>query len=178
MDESIKHLCRFTSNIWQVHPFCEGNTRTTAVFIIKYLRTFGFNINDKVFADNSWYFRNSLVRANYKNFEKNVFEDTSFLERFFYNLLTGSKHKLKNRYAHIDYVQEENQNEVKSNNQTLEEQAIINILKEDPRATQEEIATKINKSVRTVKSYMAEMQNKGVIERKNSKKNGEWIVND
>lgn len=67
LDESIKHLCRFTSNIWQVHPFCEGNTRTTAVFIIKYLRTFGFNINDEVFAENSWYFRNSLVRANYKN---------------------------------------------------------------------------------------------------------------
>lgn len=70
LDESIKHLCRFTSNIWQVHPFCEGNTRTTAVFIIKYLRTFGFNINDEVFAENSWYFRNSLVRANYKILKK------------------------------------------------------------------------------------------------------------
>lgn len=178
LDESIKHLCRFTSNIWQVHPFCEGNTRTTAVFIIKYLRTFGFNINDEVFADNSWYFRNSLVRANYKNFEKNVFEDTSLLEKFFYNLLTGSKHELKNRFAHIDYTQEKNQNEVRASNQTLEEQAIINILKEDPTTTQEEIATKINKSLRTVKSYMAEMQDKGLIERKNSKKNGEWVVND
>ncbi len=66
-DEAIKHLCRFTSNIWQIHPFCEGNTRTTAVFIIKYLRTFGFNINDEVFAENSWYFRNSLVRANFSS---------------------------------------------------------------------------------------------------------------
>lgn len=177
-DESIKHLCKFTSNIWQVHPFCEGNTRTIAVFMIKYLRTFGFNIKMQVFADNSWYFRNSLVRANYKNFEKKVFEDTSFLEKFFYNLLTGSKYELKNRYAHIDYVQEKNQNEVKASNQTLEEQAIINILKENSRITQEEIATKINKSVRTVKSYMSEMQNKDLIGRKNSKKNGEWIVND
>ena len=86
-DEAIKHLCKFTANIWQIHPFCEGNTRTTAVFIIKYLKTFGFNINNEVFADNSWYFRNSLVRANYKNFEKNIFEDTSFLEKFFFNLL-------------------------------------------------------------------------------------------
>ncbi len=85
MEEAIKHLCRFTSNIWQIHPFCEGNTRTTAVFIIKYLRTFGFKINDEVFADNSWYFRNALVRANYTNFQKNIFEDTSFLEKFFYN---------------------------------------------------------------------------------------------
>ena len=108
IDESIKHLCRFTSNIWQVHPFCEGNTRTIAVFIIKYLKTFGFNINDETFAKNSWYFRNSLVRANYKNFEENVFEDTSFLEKFFYNLLTNANYELKNRYTHIDNVKNTN----------------------------------------------------------------------
>lgn len=176
LEESIKHLCRFTSNIWQVHPFCEGNTRTTAVFIIKYLRTFGFNINDEVFADNSWYFRNSLVRANYKNFEKNIFEDISYLEKFFYNLLTGSNNKLKNRYTHIDYIQDKNKDDLKVNKCTLEEQAIINILKAKPSITQEEIANKINKSLRTVKTYMGEMQEKGLIERINSKKNGEWIV--
>lgn len=176
LEESIKHLCRFTSNIWQIHPFCEGNTRTTAVFIIKYLRTFGFKLNDEVFAENSWYFRNSLVRANYKNFEKNIFEDTSFLEKFFYNLLTGSNYELKNRYAHIDYVQEENRKENIINNQTLEEQAIINILKNKPTVTQEEIASEINKSLRTVKNYMAEMQEKGLIERVDSRKNGKWIV--
>ena len=176
LEEAIKHLCRFTSNIWQVHPFCEGNTRTTAVFIIKYLRTFGFNINDEVFADNSWYFRNSLVRANYKNFEKNIFEDVSYLEKFFYNLLTGSNNKLKNRYTHIDYIQDENKEDLKVNNCTLEEQAIINILKTKPSITQEEVANKISKSLRTVKTYMGEMQEKGLIERINSKKNGEWIV--
>ena len=176
LDESIKHLCKFTSNIWQVHPFCEGNTRTTAVFIIKYLRTFGFNINDEVFAENSWYFRNSLVRANYKNFEKNVFEDTSFLEKFFYNLLTNSNYELKNRYTHIDNVHSANGNKLKGNNCTLEEQAIINILKVNPATNQEEIAKQINKSVRTVKTYMAEMQEKRLIKRKNGKKNGEWIV--
>lgn len=176
LDESIKHLCRFTSNIWQVHPFCEGNTRTTAVFIIKYLRTFGFNINDDVFAENSWYFRNSLVRANYKNFEKNVFEDTIFLERFFYNLLTKSKYELKNRYTHIDYIQSANDEEVNENNCTLEEQAIINILKVNPNIKQEEIAEQINKSLRTVKTRMMEMQENGMIERKNGKRNGEWKV--
>lgn len=83
LTEAIKHLCGFTSNIWQVHPFCEANTITTAVFIIKYLRTFGFKLNDDVFAENSWYFRNALVRVNYKNFDKNIFEDTSYLEKFF-----------------------------------------------------------------------------------------------
>lgn len=176
LDESIKHLCKFTSNIWQVHPFCEGNTRTIAVFMIKYLRTFGFCINDEVFAENSWYFRNSLVRANYKNFEKNIFEDLSFLEKFFYNLLVNTNNDLKNRYTHIDNFKSTENNNLKDNNYTLEEQAIINILKINSMITQEEISKQINKSLRTVKKYMAEMQEKGLIERKNGKKNGEWIV--
>ena len=174
-DDSIKHLCRFTSNIWQVHPFCEGNTRTTAVFIIKYLRTFGFNINDDVFAEHSWYFRNSLVRANYKNFNANVFEDISFLEKFFYNLLSNTNYELKNRYTHIDYVNDTISSKV-NNKYTLEEQAIINIVKDNPLIKQEEIAIKINKSVRTVKTLMSEMQNKGLIARKNGKRNGEWEI--
>lgn len=176
LEDAIKHLCKFTSNIWQIHPFCEGNTRTTAVFVIKYLRTFGFKINDDVFAENSWYFRNALVRANYKNFEKNIFEDTIFLERFFYNLITTSKHELKNRYTHINNNQELNNENLKMNNYTLEEQAIINILKNNPHITQEEIALEINKSLRTVKNYMTEMQEKGIIERINSKKTGEWNI--
>ena len=176
LDESIKHLCRFTSNIWQVHPFCEGNTRTTAVFIIKYLRTFGFNINDDVFAENSWYFRNSLVRANYKNFEKNIFEDTSFLEKFFYNLLTNSKYELKNRYAHIENEQSENFESFSYNDCTLEEQAIINILRNNSTITQEDISKHINKSLRTIKTHMIEMQKKGLIERKNGKRDGEWVI--
>lgn len=174
LDESIKHLCKFTSNIWQIHPFCEGNTRTTAVFIIKYLRTFGFNINDDVFAENSWYFRNSLVRANYKNFEKGIFEDTNYLENFFYNLLTKSKYELKNRYAHIDNTK--NIEKLKYNNCTLEEQAILNLLSTNSTITQDEIAKQINKSLRTVKTHMTEMQEKGLIERKNGKKNGTWII--
>ena len=154
LEESIKHLCHFTSNIWQVHPFCEGNTRTTAVFIIKYLRTFGFDINDDVFAKHSWYFRNSLVRANYKKFDINIFEDMSFLEKFFYNLLTDANYELKNRYTHIDYDQSTNQYVSKCNNCTLEEQAIINIIRSNPMIKQEEIANMINRSLRTVKTRM------------------------
>ncbi len=177
LEESIKHLCRFTSNIWQVHPFYEGNTRTTAVFIIKYLRTFGFNINDEVFAKKSWYFRNSLVRANYKKFDSNIFEDISFLEKFFYNLLTNSKYELKNRYTHIDYDQNTNEDDLKCKNCTLEEQAIINIIRSNPMIKQEEIANMINKSLRTIKARMNEMQEKGLIARKNGKRNGEWIIN-
>jgi len=176
LEDSISHLSRFISNIWQVHPFCEGNTRTTAVFLIKYLRTFGFNVNDEIFADNSWYFRNALVRANYKNYKKNVFEDITFLEKFFYNLLTNTKYELKNRYMHIDY--KENIEEVSANvsSLSLEEQAILNIIKNNPTIKQEDIALQINKSIRTIKNYMSEMQKKGIIERKNGKRDGEWIV--
>jgi fido (protein-threonine AMPylation protein) len=176
LEESIKHIARFTSNIWQVHPFCEGNTRTTAVFIIKYLRTFGFNINDDVFAENSWYFRNSLVRANYKNFEKNIFEDTSYLEKFFLNLLSDANYELKNRYTHIDFKQEMNENTGISSNYTLEEQAIINIIKNNESVKQEEIAKLIGKSIRTVKTIMGEMQEKGLIKRDNGKREGKWII--
>lgn len=176
LEDSISHLSRFISNIWQVHPFCEGNTRTTAVFLIKYLRTFGFNDNDEIFADNSWYFRNALVRANYKNYEKNVFEDITFLEKFFYNLLTNTKYELKNRYMHIDY--KETIEGISSNvsSLSLEEQAILNIIKNNPSIKQEDIALQINKSVRTIKNYMSEMQKKGIIERKNGKRDGEWII--
>ena len=176
MEEAVKHICNFISNIWQVHPFCEGNTRTTAVFLIKYLRTFGFNVNDDIFADHSWYFRNALVRANYKNFEKNVFEDISFLEKFFSNLLIGTNYELKNRYLHIDYKSDTDDKKINENKYTIEEQAIINLLKDNPTIRQEEIAKHIGKSLRTVKTYMAEMQEKGLIARKNSKKSGEWII--
>ncbi len=175
LEESIKHIAKFTSNIWQVHPFCEGNTRTTAVFIIKYLRTFGFNINDDVFAENSWYFRNALVRANYKNFEKNIFEDTSYLEKFFFNLLSDSNYELKNRYTHIDYKQIENTPQL-YNKYTLEEQAIIKIIKNNESIKQEEISKLTGKSVRTIKTIMGDMQNKGIINRVGGKKNGKWIV--
>ena len=156
IEESIKRLCRFTSNIWQVHPFCEGNTRTTAVFIIKYLRTFGFNINDDVFAENSWYFRNSLVRANYKNFEKNIFEDITFLEKFFYNLLANTDFELKNRYTHVNYVQSVNHQKSKCNDCTLEEQAIINI--HNPKNESGYVFDEVTESAINILGYNKVMQ--------------------
>ena len=101
MSEIISHLARFVSRLWQIHIFCEGNTRTTAVFFIKYLRSMGFNVINDVFAKHAWYFRNSLVRANYRNVKNGVYEDMSFLEAFLRNLLMGEKNELKNRYMHI-----------------------------------------------------------------------------
>lgn len=103
LEESIHHISKFTSGIWQIHPFCEGNTRTMAVFIIKYLNTFGFDISNETFAENSWFFRNALVRANYNNWQKGIHESTKYLDMFFENLLMGKRHELKNRIVHIDY---------------------------------------------------------------------------
>ena len=101
MSEIISHLASFVSRLWQIHIFCEGNTRTTAVFFIKYLRSMGLNVTNDVLAKNAWYFRNSLVRANYRDVKNGVYEDMSFLEAFLRNLLLGEKNELKNRYMHI-----------------------------------------------------------------------------
>lgn len=101
-DEMIAHLTGFVSGIWQIHAFCEGNTRTTAVFTIQYLRSVGFDINNDLFADHSWYFRNALVRANYKNIVKGIDYSPVYLERFFRNLLLGEHWDLRNRYLHIN----------------------------------------------------------------------------
>ncbi len=100
-DGMIAHLTQFVSGIWQIHPFCEGNTRTTAVFTIQYLRSIGFDINNDLFANHSWYFRNALVRANYRNAVKGIDYSPVYLERFFRNLLLGEQWDLRNRYLHI-----------------------------------------------------------------------------
>ena len=98
MDEAIRHFSKFIAGVWQIHPFGEGNTRTTAIFAIKYLRTLGFEVDNEVFSNNSYYFRNALVRANYSNIPKGIEETTEYLERFFRNVLMGEKHKLQSRY--------------------------------------------------------------------------------
>ena len=101
MDEIIHHLAVFISNLWQIHIFGEGNTRTTAVFFIKYLRTLGFSATNDIFAENAWYFRNALVRANYTNLQKGIHETTEYLEVFLRNLLLNEKNELHNRNLHI-----------------------------------------------------------------------------
>ena len=106
MDDIVVHIAKFISGIWQIHPFGEGNTRTTAVFAIKYLRSIGFDVNNDLFADNSWYFRNALVRANYRNVRKDVEPDMSFLVAFFRNLMMGENNELKNRTMIINTLQQ------------------------------------------------------------------------
>ena len=101
LDEIIHHLAIFISRLWQIHIFSEGNTRTTAVFFIKYLRFLGFEATNDIFAENVWYFRNSLVRANYNDFKNGIHETTEFLELFLRNLLLDEQNELHNRTMHI-----------------------------------------------------------------------------
>ena len=185
IEESVSHIAKFTSGIWQIHPFGEGNTRSMAVFIIRYLKTFGFTVSNETFAENSWYFRNALVRANYNDWQNGVHATTKFLEMFFENLLMNAGHELKNRYMHIDFdnesaIQSAKINDSKRQNGTLdlslEELAIINILKQEPSATQKRIAEMSGKSERTIKRRTVEMQEKGLIARENGKRNGKWKV--
>lgn len=100
--QMIEHLARFVAGLWQIHPFGEGNTRTTAVFTIKYLRYLGFSVNNDLFENHSWYFRNALVRANYRNVMKGVEQEPFFLICFFRNLILGENNELKNRYMMIN----------------------------------------------------------------------------
>lgn len=194
MDDAIHHLTRFCANLWQIHAFCEGNTRTTAVFMIKYLRTLGFNVVNEVFAANSWYFRNALVRANYSDLTRGITETTLYLERFFRSMLLGEVHDFRNRIMHIDWkeadcevpflsanqeLQSANTGEnlsPKCKNCTLEEISVLRIVQQNPSATQKEISAQIGKSERTVKSITIALQEKNILQRVNGKRNGYWQI--
>lgn len=185
LPESIRHMAKFASGIWQIHPFCEGNTRATAVFVVKYLKTFGFHVNNDVFAENSWYFRNALVRANYNNLQKGIHATSEFLEMFFENLLLGAQHELKNRCLYVGFredavVQSANDKISKCQNGTLdctlEELAVLQIVITNPAITQKELASAIGKSERTIKRRMTDLQEKGYLRREGGKRSGHWEV--
>ena len=143
MDEIIKHLAVFVSRLWQIHIFSEGNTRASAVFFIKYLRTLGFDVTNDIFAENAWYFRNALVRANYTNLKKDVHETTEYLELFLRNLLLGENNPLKNRDMHISGSLSSPKCLIKNKNGTLDvtldEMQVLNLIKKDGKLTQKKI---------------------------------------
>ena len=121
-NQLVDHFAKFVSGIWQIHPFGEGNTRTTAIFTIKYLRSLGFDVNNDLFEQHSWYFRNALVRANYRNVAKGIDYEPVFLERFFRNLLLGEENTLKNRYMMINPPEEWKMPEAEQTPEQLPEQ--------------------------------------------------------
>ena len=185
VEASVKHLAKFASDIWQIHPFGEGNTRATAVFMIKYMKTFGFRVNNDAFRENSWYFRNALVRANYNDLQKGIHSTTKFLELFFSNLLLGTNHDLKNRYTHVDFEDENTAQSAKSETPkcqidtlkcTLEELAVLDLIKKNPSVKQTELAQQTGKSVRSIKRIIDSLKEKQYIRRVDGKRYGKWDV--
>ncbi len=197
MAEVIHHLARFISRLWQINVFGEGNTRTTAVFFIKYLRQLGFDAYNDMFAEYSWYFRNSLVRANYNNIHNKIYETMEYLEKFLRNLLLGENNKLHNREMHISGVFVVKQNidpindpiklEIDPINDSINNRAgklelserevqIIDLLQNEPTLTRAKMAEILGCSDATVKRALQSLVQKNAIRRIGSRKKGEWII--
>lgn len=184
MAEIIRHLSQFIADLWQIHPFREGNTRTTAVFLIKYLRSMGIPATNDMFKEHSWYFRNALVRASYKGL--NISPTTEFVERFLRNVILGEKNELRNRDMLVGAslpapaIQSVTEDSPKSNictlDCTLEETAILRCIESNPKITQKEMASTIRKSERTVKTVTSALVEKGIIVRRNGRRNGWWEI--
>mgnify|MGYP004614296131 FL=1 len=178
----IAHFSKFISGIWQIHPFREGNTRTTAVFAIKYLRKLGYRVTYEPFADNAKYFRNALVRANYQNYEKGIEETTEFLELFFRNVLLGEQHPLKKRYLHIDWKQvasslgTEKSSEKQQIGTEKSSEKILRIMAEQPTITTAILAKEIGISTRAVDKQIAKLKALGQLQRVGADKGGHWEV--
>lgn len=186
--ETIEHIAQFISYLWQIHIFGEGNTRTIVVFLIKYLRTFGFKVNNEMFEQHSWYFRNALVRANYKNHVNNIYATNEFLMRFFGNLLLDENILLQNRDMHIFYgdivkTQNDTVNDadisiydtIKPVNDTVND-TVFSLIKQTKNITSIEISERLNLSVSTVKRKIKILKEQGIIVRIGSDKTGYWNI--
>ncbi len=130
----VNYIAQFVSGLWQIHPFGEGNTRTTAVFTILYLRSMGFDVTNDLFAKHSWYFRNALVRANYQNVQKGIMRNSEYLERFFRNLILGETNELRNRYMVVN----------------APEGLVAELVRPVNRTSTEQLAVQVTEQVRSV----------------------------
>ena len=177
-DQIVKHITFFVSRLWQIHAFGEGNTRTTAVFTIKYLRFLGYKADNDIFAENSLYFRNALVRANYSNLQNGIQENSIYLEQFFRNLILGENNELKNRYTHIDYEKYQSQNDNVNDNVkiTKNQQTIIDEVKKNPFVTQEVLSEIIGITIPNINRNMKKLQEQSIIKRVGADKNGYWEI--
>lgn len=172
--EIIEHIAHFISNLWQIHIFGEGNTRTTAIFLIKYLRKLGFkNVNNDLFADHSWYFRNALVRANYEDLSRGIYRTEKFLIRFLSNLLLKGNFSFKNREMHIlaDTVNDTVKPQIDTVNDT-----VFSLIQQDNKITAKEISERLKMSLSTVRRKIKELRDNRKIERIGSDKTGHWKI--
>ena len=173
--EIIEHIAHFISYLWQIHIFGEGNTRTTAIFLIKYLRKLGFKeVNNDMFAEHSWCFRNALVRANYEDLSKGIHKTETFLVRFLSNLLLGQNYSLKNRDMHVQFIDTVNV-ESDTVNDTVND-TVFNLIKQNPMITSTEISLQLKISLSTTKRRIKELKEVGRIERIGSDKTGHWKI--
>jgi hypothetical protein len=189
-EQIVEHITKFVSGLWQIHAFGEGNTRATAVFAIKYLRTFGFAVANDLFSDHSWYFRNALVRANYNDYNNKIYATLDYLRHFFGNLLLGESNPLRNRDLHIslqndaDVPVKAEGVPVKAGNVPVKAEGvpvkrkdeIIKILCANQRLTAEELAVMFSVTSKTIKRDFAALKNDGKIKRVGSDKAGHWEV--
>jgi fido (protein-threonine AMPylation protein) len=176
--EIIEHLAHFISNLWQIHIFGEGNTRTTAIFLIKYLRKLGFkDVNNDLFANYSWYFRNALVRANYEDLSRGIFKTEKFLIHFLSNVLLEENISLKNREMHIlsDTANDTANDTVKPQIDTAND-TVFSLIKRDTKITAKEISERLKMSLSTVKRKIKALRDNGKIERIGSDKTGHWKI--
>ena len=180
-DELIEHVAQFVSSIWQIHAFGEGNTRTTAVFAIQYLRSIGYEVNNELFASHSWYFRNALVRANYKNAVQGINYEPIYLERFFRNLLLGEQWELKSRYLVInppaEYAEQPRKDagDVTENagiNVGIKEQEILRLIAGNPSISADKMGKELGITARQVERLIATLKQKKLLRRIGANKNG------
>ncbi len=169
IDQAIEHLAFFAANIWQIHAFIEGNTRTTAVFLIKYLKSLGFDVTNDAFAKYSWYFRNSLVRANYSNLVKGIYEDRTYLIKFLRNLLLNENNTLENKYLHVSMDKKRSKNDSRNIK-------ILDAIKRNANITTDALSKEIGVSLRTIKCDLKAMENDKQIKRVNGKRYGHWKI--
>ena len=189
--EIVEHIANFISGLWQIHAFGEGNTRTIAVFTIKYLRIFGFEIENDIFAKHSWYFRNALVRANYNDYEQKIYATPEYLMRFFGNLLLDEKNELKNRYLRIDInteiIEEQREslntieggqkNELGGQKRWSEKVVrLLELIAEKPNITRKKLSEALQINPSAVQKHIEKLKNEGVISRVGSDKKGSWKV--
>ena len=169
--QKVEHLAKFISGIWQIHPFGEGNTRTTAVFVIKYLYTLGFETNNDMFEKYAKYFRNALVRANYQNLKKDIPYTMEFLNKFFGNLLLDENNLLDNREMQIkDVSPKEEKSSQKSS------QKILELIVQNPKITTTEMAETLGISRRAIAKQITNLKNNNLLRRIGPDKGGHWEV--
>lgn len=176
--EIIEHIAHFISDLWQIHIFGEGNTRTTAIFLIKYLRKLGFkDVNNNLFAEHSWYFRNALVRVNYEDLSKGIYKTEKYLIQFLSNLLLGENYSLINREMHIQYINtvKTQDDTVKSENDPVND-TVFYLIKQNNKITTTEISERLKISLSTAKRKIKELKESGKVERTGSDKTGHWII--